>query len=129
MVITGVRQVGLPATDLDRAIAFYRDILDLPFVARFASLAFFDAGGVRILLEAEESGAPAHRAGVLYLAVDEIDRRHAELTGRGIEFQSPPHAIFVDDEGRFGALCETELMAFFLDSEGNQLALASRERR
>jgi catechol 2,3-dioxygenase-like lactoylglutathione lyase family enzyme len=129
MVITGLRQIGLPAHDLDRAVAFYRDTLGLPFVARFGTLAFFDAGGVRILLEAAEESDQVQGAGVLYLAVDDIDGQHAELAARGIQFQSAPHAIFVDEQGTFGAAGETELMAFFRDSEGNQLALASRERR
>lgn len=127
MAIDGLRQVGLPASDLDRAVAFYRDVLGLTLVARFGTLAFFDTGGVRLLLEsASEVAAPA---GILYLEVDDIDAEHANLVDKGLTFQSAPHAVFVDEAGTFGAAGETELMAFFVDSEGNQLALAARERR
>jgi methylmalonyl-CoA/ethylmalonyl-CoA epimerase len=125
MQITSVRQIGLPARDLDRAVEYYSAVLGVPVVARYGSLAFFDLDGVRVLLETAED--PAARAGVLYLAVDDIDAAHAELVARGVSFQSAPHLVFRDDEGTFGPAGDEEWMAFFLDSEGNQLALASRK--
>lgn len=127
MAVTGVRQIGLPALDLERAVEFYRDVLGLPVLARFGNLAFFDLAGVRLLLEAADDAGPP--SGVLYLHVDDIGAEHAALVSVGLVFQSDPHPIFVDEHGTFGPEGETELMAFFLDSEGNQLALASRERR
>jgi methylmalonyl-CoA/ethylmalonyl-CoA epimerase len=124
MRITSLRQIGLPARDLDRAVAFYQEALGLEIVARYGSLAFFDLDGTRLLLETSED--PAARAGVLYLAVDDIDAAHAELVTRGVSFQSAPHLVFRDDQGTFGPAGGEEWMAFFLDSEENQLALASR---
>ncbi len=39
-----MHQVAQRAEDLDRAVGFYRDTLELPFIARFdpPGLAFFD---------------------------------------------------------------------------------------
>ncbi len=39
-----------------------------------------------------------------------------------------PHTIFTDAQGTFGPAGEDERMAFFHDTEGNVLALSSRER-
>jgi predicted enzyme related to lactoylglutathione lyase len=121
-----LRQVALPVNDLDRAVAFYRDVLGLAHMASFGTLAFFDLAGIRLLLEV--AGADQARGGVLYLAVDDIQAAHDTLVRRGVTFQSTPHLIFRDEQGHFGASGEEEWMAFFLDSEGNQLALSSRQR-
>ena len=42
-----LHQIAQNAKDLDRAVAFYRDVLALPFLGRFdpPGLAFFDLGG------------------------------------------------------------------------------------
>ena len=46
-------QVALRATDLDRAAAFYSDLLGTEPIARFdpPGLVFFDLGGTRLLLD------------------------------------------------------------------------------
>ena len=117
-----LHQVAQHAADLDRAVAFYRDVLDLPFVARFdpPGLAFFDLGATRLLLE---RGAPP---ALLYLGVGDIDARWAELTAAGVELVDAPHLIHRDDDGTFGPRGTEEWMAFFRDSEGNLLGLVER---
>jgi methylmalonyl-CoA/ethylmalonyl-CoA epimerase len=114
-----LRQVALRAADLDRAVAFYRDVLGLPFVARFdpPGLAFFDLGGVRLLLE---EGAPPS---LLYLDVDDIAAAHAALGAAGVTLVDRPHMIFRDDGGLFGAPGTEVWQAAFEDSEGNQVVL------
>ena len=116
-----LRQIALGVDDLDRAVAFYRDVLGLTPIARFGGLAFFDLAGVRLLLE---TGAGRS---VLYLAVDDVHATRDELAARGVEFLDDPHVIFTDAEGTFGLAGEAEWMTFFHDSEGNTLALSSRE--
>ena len=122
-MITSLRQVSQGARDLDRAVAFYRDVLEVPFVARYGGLAFFDLGGVRLLLEA----SPEPATSILYLGVVDIRSARATLEARGVAFEDEPHAIFTDTEGTFGPAGEAEWMTFFRDSEGNLLALSSRE--
>lgn len=114
-----LRQVALHAGDLDRAVAFYRDVLGLTFVATFEppGLAFFDLDGVRLLFEA---GAPAS---LLYLGVDDIAAAHAALGEAGVELVDEPHVIFRDDEGRFDAPGTEIWQAAFKDSEGNLVVL------
>lgn len=119
----GLRPVALPATDLDRAIRFYTEVLELPLLARFGDLAFFDLGGTRLLVERQD--APG-AASALYLAVERVRAARATLEGRGVTFVDEPHVIFHDAAGTFGD-AGLEWMTFFHDSEGNLLALSSRE--
>ena len=120
--LRGLHQVGQRATDLDRAVSFYQDVLGLTFIAKFdpPGLAFFDLGNVRLLLE---NGA---HSSVLYLDVEDIDAAYATLQARGVEFVGAPHLVFRDDNGQFGAAGEEEWMAFFQDPDGNTLALLER---
>jgi methylmalonyl-CoA/ethylmalonyl-CoA epimerase len=59
-------------------VAFYRDVLGLTLVARFdpPGLSFFDAGGVRLLVE--RNGAPR----ILYYRVPAIEAAVAECARR-----------------------------------------------
>jgi methylmalonyl-CoA/ethylmalonyl-CoA epimerase len=120
--VDGLHQVAQKADDLDASVAFYRDVLGLRLIARFdpPGLAFFDLGGTRLLLE---QGAPA---ALLYLHVADVDAAHEALVEAGVAFESPPHTIFPDEDGRFGPAGEEERMAFFRDPAGNLIALAGR---
>ena len=117
-----LHQVAQHVDDLGRAVTFYRDMLGLPLIATFdpPGLAFFDLGGARLLLEA---GAPS---ALLYLRVDDIDRRFDEMGAAGVTFEDEPHLIHRDDDGRFGPARNEEWMTFFRDSEQNLLALVER---
>lgn len=123
MIIERIHQVAVHARDLEEAIAFYRDVLGAHFLQKYdpTGLVFFDFSGVRVLLE------KAGPKSTLYFRVDDIDSAYAELRSKGVEFSSPPHAIFRDDSGVFGKAGEVEWMAFFADPSGNTLALAARK--
>ena len=117
-----LHQVAQRAVDLDRAVAFYRDVLGLPFVARFEppGLAFFDLGGTRLLLEANASPA------LLYLAVDDLEARCRDLDAAGVELVAQPQLVHRDDDGTFGPAGAEEWMAFLRDSEDNLIGLVER---
>ena len=110
------------ADDLDRAAAFYTELLGARPVARFdpPGLLFFDLGGVRLLLE---RGAPS---ALLYLRVDDARGYLADLRERGVTIEQDAALVFTDDEGVFGASGTQEWMGFFRDSEGNLVGCASR---
>jgi methylmalonyl-CoA/ethylmalonyl-CoA epimerase len=117
-----LRQVAQRAADLDRAVAFYGDVLGLELLARFdpPGIAFFDLGGTRLLLE---GGAPS---AILYLATDDIEAAVERLERQGVEILERPQMIQRDDAGDFGPPGHEEWMAFFSDSEGNTLAYSER---
>ncbi len=117
-------QVAQHAEDLDRAAAFYTELLGARPVARFdpPGLVFFDLDGVRLLLE---RGAPP---ALLYLRVPDARTFLAGLRDRGVPVEGEAQLIHTDDEGRFGEPGTEEWMGFFRDSEGNLLGCASRHR-
>ena len=116
-----IGQVAIGVRDLDRAVAFYRDTLGMRFLFRVPRMAFFDCGGLRLMLalpEGEERQAPAS---ILYFAVADIMRAASEIAGRGAFVRAEPQLV--------ARMPDHELwMAFFLDSEGNTFALMSEVR-
>jgi methylmalonyl-CoA/ethylmalonyl-CoA epimerase len=114
--LTGIGQVAVNARDLERATAFYRDVLEVPFLFAIPNAAFFDCGGIRLMLGLPERPELDHPASILYYRVTDIGAAHRALTGRGVRFEDEPHLI--------ARMPDHELwMAFFRDSEENLLAL------
>jgi predicted enzyme related to lactoylglutathione lyase len=118
MQIERIGQIAIPVHDTDRAIAFYRDTLGLRFLFRAGpTLAFFDCGGVRVMLDKPEGGAADHSS-VLYFSVADIKAAYAELQQKGAEVAREPHMI--------ARLADREVwMAFFHDPDRNIMALMS----
>jgi catechol 2,3-dioxygenase-like lactoylglutathione lyase family enzyme len=48
--ISRLGQIAVNVYDVDRATAFYRDTLGLPLLFSASGMAFFDCGGVRLML-------------------------------------------------------------------------------
>jgi methylmalonyl-CoA/ethylmalonyl-CoA epimerase len=119
-----LRQIGVTVFDLDRAVAFYRDVLGMRVIARFGDLAFLDMDGIRLFMEADSEVVGSS---VLYFAVPDVREACAELEQRGVTIEGAPHVIHTDVDGTFGPAGEQEWMAFFRDTEGNLLAVSSRE--
>lgn len=112
-----VQQIALVQHDVERATAFYRDALGLPLQFAMAGMAFFDAGGVRLMLTKPSSAEFDHRNSVLYFEVSDCERAYAEMTARGVTFEGPPHLV--------GKTATHEMwMAFLRDPEGNVLAIS-----
>jgi methylmalonyl-CoA/ethylmalonyl-CoA epimerase len=117
-----IGQIAIPVADLDRAVRFYGEILGLRLLFRAPpSLAFFDCGGVRLMLSPPEGEAAPRQAGVVYYVVEDLDAAYRSLAARGITFLDPPHCV--------ARLPDHELwMTFCRDSEGNLLGLMSEVR-
>lgn len=114
--LSSIGQIAVNVRDLDRAVAFYRDALGLRFLFQPPGLAFFDCGGVRLMLSRPESPEFDHPSSVLYFRVGDIAAAHEALAARGVHFRDPPHKI--------AEMPDHELwMAFFDDGEDNVLAL------
>ena len=54
MGIEKVGQIGVPVQDLERAAAFYQDVLGLSLLFQTDRMAFFECGEVRLLLSLPE---------------------------------------------------------------------------
>jgi methylmalonyl-CoA/ethylmalonyl-CoA epimerase len=120
----GLVQVAQRATDLDRAAAFYADLLGTPPTARFdpPGLLFFDLDGVRLLLDVNAPSA------LLYLRVDDLPATVSRLRAQGVVIESEPHVIFSHEDGTLGPAGTDEWQAFVRDSEGNVVGLVAQTR-
>jgi predicted enzyme related to lactoylglutathione lyase len=120
--ISQIGQIAIPIQDLERAVAFYRDTLELPLLFQAPpGLAFFQCGEVRLMLSRPEGVDSAPAASVLYYKVADIQQAYATLQTRQVGFIDEPHLV--------AKLPDHELwMLFFHDSEGNMVALMSEVR-
>ncbi|HSI80028.1 MAG TPA: VOC family protein [Solirubrobacterales bacterium] len=88
-------------SDLDRSIAFYRDLIRLPFRFRADQYAEFSTRGAKFALfprsalpelinrEAPEGRAPWPQGEVAFVCED-VDAEHARLAAAGVEVLAPP---------------------------------------
>ena len=125
--LTAVGQIAIVAANVPRATAFYRDVLGLAFLFAVPgsdgapALAFFDAGGVRLMLSPSEppaDGGPAPGTSVVYYRTADLEGTYAAVVARGAAAAGAPHLI--------ARMSDHELwMGFVRDSEGNLLGLMS----
>ena len=118
----GIGQLAIPVADLDRSLAFYRDMLGLRFLFQAPpGLAFLDCGGVRLMLARNQEGEPAAPTGVIYYRVPDIEAAYRTLLERGANFVDRPHLI--------AKLPDHELwMVFLRDPDDHLLALMAERR-
>jgi len=116
--LTRIGQVAINAHDVDRATAFYRDVLALPHLFRAGQLSFFNCGGVRLMLSPPEKPQFDHPASILYFQVGDIHAAFQRLKSAGVKFEDEPHLL--------ARMPTHELwMNHFHDTEGYLLALMS----
>lgn len=115
-LLRDIGQIAIITKDLARATAFYRDTLGLTFLFEAPGLAFFQCGGVRLMLGGAESPEFDHPSSILYFNVTDILEAHRTLAARGVRFREDPHAVHKTGD-------QALWMAFFEDSEGNFFAL------
>jgi len=119
--ITRLGQIAINVHDVERATTFYRDTLGLTLLFTAGALAFFDCGGVRLMLAGPEKPEFDHPSSILYFNVPDIVSAHRQLGDSGVKFEDEPHLI--------AKMPDHDLwMTFFRDSENNFLALMSEVR-
>jgi catechol 2,3-dioxygenase-like lactoylglutathione lyase family enzyme len=115
--IRAIGQIHVSVSDIDRSVAFYRDVLGAVFLFQVPGqpMAFFDLAGVRLYLGKPES--PEFRSTpVLYFSVEDVDEAYSTLARRGVEFADAPHVVHRTEESELW-------MAFFRDPDGTNLAI------
>ena len=120
--ISRIGQIAINAHDVERAAGFYQDAMGLKLLFKAGpGLAFFDCGGVRLMLTRPEKPEFNHPSSILYFSVPDIRAAHAAMKEKGVKFEEEPHLI--------AKMPDHELwMTFFRDSEGNLLGLMSEVR-
>ncbi len=117
-----VGQIAIPVHDLERSIAFYRDILGMTFLFQAPpGLAFFDCGGIRLLLDVQAARQANAHSSIIYYRVDDLPVAVADLKSRGVTFEQDPELV--------AQMPDHELwMAFLRDPDDNMLALMWEKR-
>jgi len=114
-----IGQIFVNVKDLDRATEFYRDVLGMAYLfSAPPGMAFFDCGGIRVMLGRADRPEIDHVASIIYYKVDDIEKVAEIFKARGVEFIIDPHLV--------APMPTYDLwLADFRDSEGNILALMS----
>jgi predicted enzyme related to lactoylglutathione lyase len=116
--ITSIGQISIITHDLPRATEFYRDVLGLPLLFTAGNMAFFDCGGVRLMLGPASAPELDHPSSILYFRVPDIAAAHRRLVEMGVKIEAPPRLI--------APMKAYDLwMVAFRDSEDNVLELMS----
>jgi methylmalonyl-CoA/ethylmalonyl-CoA epimerase len=114
-----IAQLLIPIEDFEKGVAFHRDILGLPFLfAAPPQMAFFDCGGIRLLVGVMPPGQKAQRGSAVYFQVPDIRAVYSSLAGKGVNFTAEPHVVHRAPKSELW-------LAEFVDPDGNQLALMS----
>jgi methylmalonyl-CoA/ethylmalonyl-CoA epimerase len=117
-----IGQIAINVKNLDRATAFYRDVLGMTFLFAPPNLAFFDAGGVRLMLTNAEKTEFDHPASILYYKVGDIVGTHRALVAKGVKAEEQPHVV--------APMPTYDLwISAYRDSEDNYFALMSEVSR
>jgi len=108
---TNINLVVLGVSDLAKSVAFYRDQAGFDLQNRMGSLAFFAAGGVTLMLNANLRRPQGSLAGAteIVIAADSVTSRFTVLKERGCTFINEPRevtpgswaATFTDPDGHW----------------------------
>ena len=120
--LQNIGQIAVSVSDLEKAVAFYRDALGIKHLfSAPPGLAFFQAGDVRLMLSRPERADSERFTCAIYFKVADIEAARGVLASRGVTFEAEPHLI--------AKMPDHELwMAFFRDPDRNLLALMCEKR-
>ena len=112
-----IAQLLIPVDDFETGVSFYRDVLGLPLLfAAPPQMAFFNCGGLRLLVGVVPPSQKAQRGSAIYFEVADIHTVYSGLKSNGVSFKGEPHPV--------NRTPKSELwLAEFTDPDGNQLAL------
>ncbi len=114
-----IGQIARSVSDTQTSEKWYREVLGLPHLYTFGTLAFFDCGGTRLMLS-QEGGAV--NESILYLRVADIAAAHQLLAARGAHFTHAPHMIHRHADGT------EEWMAIFTDPDARPMAIMAQAK-
>ncbi|MDO9086061.1 MAG: VOC family protein [Anaerolineaceae bacterium] len=120
--INQIGQIAIPVGNLERAVIFYRDVLGMRFLFQASpGLAFFDCGGIRLMLDVPAKQQQDHYGSIIYYKVENLPSACETLKARGVHLEQEPDFV--------AQMPDHELwMAFLRDPDGNMLGLMWEKR-
>lgn len=120
--VSEIGQIAITVSNVEKALAFYRDVLGLTFLFSPApTLAFLAAGSVRIMLSTPQGAGTVSGNSILYFKVADITAVYAAIVSRGATEERPPQLA--------AKLPDHELwIGFVRDPDGNLVGLMEEKR-
>lgn len=117
-----IGQIAYTVSDVPRAVAFYRDAVGLTLLFEAPpGLAFFDCGGIRLMLSKPEGDFKPGSSAVTYFRATDIEGTQRAMKERGVPFVDEPHLI--------AKMPDHDLwMCFFRDPDDHTFALMEERR-
>lgn len=114
LALSRIGHVMLGVTNIERSTAFYRDQLGLSLLGVHGGLAFFNAGGVTLMLSTELAKAAANLTGAteVVFAVENVYAAYDALLARSVVFLREPRQV-----------TPTDWAANFKDPDGHLLSV------
>lgn len=109
-------------SDMDKSIAFYRDVLGFPVKHQSYKWTEFGTEGTTLALHLADVVEPLHTHAIIPaghcqigLTISDLDAFHAEMVGKGVKCLQPPKkedfgrlAIYADPDGLSFSVVEAE---------------------
>jgi methylmalonyl-CoA/ethylmalonyl-CoA epimerase len=110
-------QLLIPVDGFESGVSYYLDVLGLPLLfAAPPHMAFFNVGGLRLLVGVGPPGQKAQRGSAIYFEVADIHAVYSSLKSSGGNFKGGPQPV--------NRTSQSEVwLAEVTDPDGNQLAL------
>ncbi|WP_040551478.1 VOC family protein [Rheinheimera nanhaiensis] len=120
--LSTIGQIAITVSDVEKALAFYRDALGLDFLfSAGPELAFLNADGVRIMLSTPQGAGTVGANSILYFKVSNIEAVHSSIVARGAQNERDPQLA--------AKMSDHELWTGFLrDPDGNLVGLMEEKR-
>lgn len=110
-------QIAITTTDLGRSVHFYSDTVGLPLLFESNGMAFFDVGGVRLMVATDEERQTTQRPqSILYFRVQHFEDAVARLSATPAKLIGPVETVLSTERGDL-------MLQQFEDPDGNALAL------
>lgn len=117
MDIKSIGQVAIAIDDLEKAVYFYQNILKLELLFQAPpGLAFFNCGGVRLMLTTLQGDEADHKTSVIYYKLNNIEKVFDELKTLQVDIErAPQKAAKMEDHELW--------IGFIRDPSGNLVGL------
>jgi methylmalonyl-CoA/ethylmalonyl-CoA epimerase len=120
--LSGILQIAITVKDLERATAFYRDVLGIRLLMSAPNMAFFDCGGVRLYLASGEGTEHQGASSCIYFRANDISGLLGVLKEKSVSIHQEPQIL--------AKMPDHDLWLMWIrDSEGNLLGVMEERKR
>jgi methylmalonyl-CoA/ethylmalonyl-CoA epimerase len=119
--LAGILQIALTVKEIERATAFYRDVLGLKLLMVAPNMAFFDCGGVRLYFSIGQGSDHSSSGSFIYFKTLDINALLADAKTKNVLIHQEPQII--------ARMPDHDLWLMWIkDSEGNLLGIMEERR-